>query len=609
MTQPSNEAADGVTNEFSSGEGRDQKPRSAARGTGGEVAATARIVDTAITTDITTDITTEDSTSNVNASVMTSLAAVGDASEGEIQAALECDVDSLDWVDVPGAADTVFNRVNVRIARSRRLEVCDAGSLPLMAGDEVVVEGPKGPVWGTVTQAPCRCLHDGCKVRKVLRRLTPTDERRARQLAKKEAEAFNVCNELIDRLALPMKLLDVEFQAGGNRGVFLFSSEGRVDFRALVRELAQRLRCRVEMRQIGVRDEARLVGAIGHCGRPLCCSTFLKGFSPVSIKMAKNQNLALNPEKVSGVCGRLMCCLVYEDDAYKVLKKGLPKAGKTISTPIGEAKVREVDILARRVRVLSSNGKIATFTMEELQESVALKNGDSAHVGDEPLGMLTGDQTGHEKNGSEPGRRTAEPGRRTTDAAASGVSSAAGAPAPEKDSSTAAVTVEAANYGPDKRGSFSEAQSASSGEAVGKSHGNAERGSKNERSEVTAKKRRPRNRRRRTSSAGGAKRSQSTVVPAATRRGTEPGGRTKTSPKADATSPESRKKRTVRGRASSNRHGTPMEQEVSAAGSPGDVVASDASAAPGGNKPKKRRRRRRPAKGAGSTQRSGDDGK
>jgi len=156
------------------------------------------------------------------------------------------------------------------------------------------------------------------------------------------------------------------FLHGGNKAIFYFTAEGRVDFRALVRDLAQQLHVRIEMRQIGVRDEAKLLGGIGICGQPLCCARYLRKFVPVSIKMAKNQGLALNPQKVSGRCGRLMCCLVYEDDTYRELRHGFPKQGKTIDTPAGPGKVIETDVLGGRVRVLTQGG-ISSFTLAQLE--------------------------------------------------------------------------------------------------------------------------------------------------------------------------------------------------------------------------------------------------
>src|SRR5262249_35804089 len=150
---------------------------------------------------------------------------------------------------------------------------------------------------------------------------------------------------------LRMKLIRTEVLHGGNKAIFYFSADGRVDFRELVKDLAHKLHVRIEMRQVGVRDEAKLEGGVGACGRELCCSTWLKDFAPVSLTMAKDQTLALHRQKVSGVCGRLMCCLSYEEETYKELRKGLPRVGKLVSTAKGEGRVRELDVLRQRVRV------------------------------------------------------------------------------------------------------------------------------------------------------------------------------------------------------------------------------------------------------------------
>ncbi|MBN2495885.1 MAG: hypothetical protein JXR96_14940 [Deltaproteobacteria bacterium] len=214
------------------------------------------------------------------------------------------------------------------------------------------------------------------RLRKVLRRVGPQDVLLIRRNKKREEEACTFCQKRIEERNLPMKLVRVAYLHGGNKAVFFFTADGRVDFRSLVRDLAQQLHVRIEMRQIGVRDEAKILGGIGICGQPLCCSRFLRKFVPVSIKMAKNQNLALNPQKVSGLCGRLMCCLVYEDEIYRLLRRGFPKQGKTIETPRGPGKVIELDILRGRIRIALESG-ITTMTLEEL-------HGERAEPAQEP---------------------------------------------------------------------------------------------------------------------------------------------------------------------------------------------------------------------------------
>jgi cell fate regulator YaaT (PSP1 superfamily) len=241
----------------------------------------------------------------------------------------------------------------------------DSGDLQLSLGDNVVVDNERDLNLGQVV-----FLSEGAEgksYRPVLRRVGPEDFLLIRRNKKREEEAFDLCQKRIAERGLPMKLIRVAYLHGGNKAIFYFSAEGRVDFRALVRDLAQQLHVRIEMRQIGVRDESKMLGGVGICGQPLCCSRFLRKFVPVSIKMAKNQNLALNPQKLSGTCGRLICCLVYEDDNYLKMKKDLPKLGTTIQTPKGEGKVVDVSILERRLRIQLESGSISC-TLEELKE-------------------------------------------------------------------------------------------------------------------------------------------------------------------------------------------------------------------------------------------------
>ncbi|MEW5849003.1 MAG: regulatory iron-sulfur-containing complex subunit RicT [Myxococcota bacterium] len=241
----------------------------------------------------------------------------------------------------------------------------DAGTLELVAGDAVLVETPEGLRQGTVAIGT-HARHVVGPLRRVVRKVTEQDARAAAQLAAKEKLAMRFCLLRIRALKLDMKLVKVEGGLAGARMTFYFASDGRVDFRELVSNLARELRCRVEMRQIGVRDAARLVGGIGVCGRELCCSSWMKKFVPVSIKMAKDQGLSLNPQKVSGQCGRLLCCLTYEQETYKNLRAGLPKVGKSFRTPDGRVgKVRDVDVLRGRARVWFESG-VEEFTREQI---------------------------------------------------------------------------------------------------------------------------------------------------------------------------------------------------------------------------------------------------
>ena len=254
----------------------------------------------------------------------------------------------------------------VRFPASVRVQelVCDGVSLSL--GSNVVAEGERGQQLGAVATSPREVPGRAGSRRRVLRLARPTDLRQGHSNRRKEEEAYTFCVECINTYKLEMKLIRVEYLHTGSKAIFYFASEGRIDFRDLVRDLAQRFRIRVEMRQVGVRDAARMTGGLGTCGRELCCSTHLTRFEPVSIRMAKSQNLALNPQKVSGACGRLLCCLAFEHSTYKELSKGLPKMNKRVMTSRGVGKVRELDTLRRRIKVYVDGG-MHTFTDDEFR--------------------------------------------------------------------------------------------------------------------------------------------------------------------------------------------------------------------------------------------------
>ncbi|MCA9670251.1 MAG: hypothetical protein KC503_31870, partial [Myxococcales bacterium] len=251
--------------------------------------------------------------------------------------------------------------VPVRLGvRANKVEDFDAGELDVRAGENVVVETDRGLAIGTVVYPPMRRMVRD-ELPRVLRTLDANDQRQRARNEQRQDEAFSLCHERIRARELPMKLVRVEYLHSGNKALFYFAAESRVDFRELVRDLARKLHVRIEMRQVGVRDAAGLTGGIGSCGQQLCCSRFLQRFDPVSIRMAKDQNLVLNPTKVSGQCGRLKCCLAYEQKLYHEARKGLPKTGKRVETPDGRGIVREVDILRRLVRVLLEEGKLETY--------------------------------------------------------------------------------------------------------------------------------------------------------------------------------------------------------------------------------------------------------
>jgi cell fate regulator YaaT (PSP1 superfamily) len=231
--------------------------------------------------------------------------------------------------------------VGIRFKRAGRVYYFDPAGNELEVNDYVVVKTARGLELGRVVIAPTQVLASEVTepLKPVVRKAEPKDIERAQEFEDKEGEALAECGKLIAKLGLPMKLLGAEYNFDGSRLTFFFSATERVDFRELVRELNKRFKVRIELRQLGPRDEAKVVGGFGRCGRPLCCMDFLTEFSPVSIKMAKEQDLPLNPLKISGVCGRLLCCLAYESEQYHAMKERLPKPGQWVSTAMGPAEV------------------------------------------------------------------------------------------------------------------------------------------------------------------------------------------------------------------------------------------------------------------------------
>ena len=220
-------------------------------------------------------------------------------------------------------------------------------------GDQVIVETAQGPEFATCTEGNHE-VEDSAIVKPLspmLRMATDSDRRTVEQNKKRESEAFDICEKKIAAHGLEMKLVNVSASFDGNKIVFYFTADGRVDFRELVKDLASVFRTRIELRQIGVRDEAKMMGGLGICGRPFCCTSFLGEFQPVSIKMAKEQGLSLNPVKISGTCGRLMCCLKYEQAAYSDLLRTTPKNGAVVNTPEGRGVVVDVNLLTGMLKV------------------------------------------------------------------------------------------------------------------------------------------------------------------------------------------------------------------------------------------------------------------
>jgi cell fate regulator YaaT (PSP1 superfamily) len=246
----------------------------------------------------------------------------------------------------------------------------DARNFDLNPGDSVIVETERGRALGTVVRKPRNVPPEEAppKLKGVLRLANDDDQQMSQSNAQREADALKFCQKRILERKMEMKLVRAEYLFDGSKIIFYFTADGRVDFRELVRDLAQHFRTRIEMRQIGVRDEAKLVGGIGVCGRELCCSSYLRNFAPVSVKMAKAQGLALNPAKISGQCGRLLCCLAYEYETYSDLRKNLPKCGKKIQLESGTAEVVAIDVLSQKMTVCCANGERCQIHVDALKK-------------------------------------------------------------------------------------------------------------------------------------------------------------------------------------------------------------------------------------------------
>lgn len=253
--------------------------------------------------------------------------------------------------------------ISVKFKEGGRAYYFDPDGNTINIGDSVIVGTQNGNEFGTVSEAN-HSVDDGAIVkplRKMLRKATERDFKRLEENKKKQTETFKLCEELIISHKLDMKLVEVEYSFDANKIVFFFTSDGRVDFRELVKDLAARLHTRIELRQIGVRDEARMLGGLGICGQPYCCKRFLNDFQPVSIKMAKEQGLSLNPTKISGSCGRLMCCLKYEQDAYEYLNSLTPAVGSTVKTADGLATVTDVNLITGNLFVKPVDGDLMPY--------------------------------------------------------------------------------------------------------------------------------------------------------------------------------------------------------------------------------------------------------
>ena len=277
--------------------------------------------------------------------------------------------------------------VGVRFRNAGKIYYFGPGNLDLTAGMHVIVETARGVELGTV-MIPTREVNDDSVIqplKPVIRIATEADEKTALKNREKEKEAFKICLEKIAKHKLDMKLVEAEYTFDNNKLLFYFTADGRVDFRELVKDLAGVFKTRIELRQIGVRDETKILGGIGICGRVLCCHSHLSEFIPVSIKMAKEQNLSLNPGKISGVCGRLMCCLKHEEETYEELNRRLPNAGDYVTTDDGlKGEVSSVNVLRQLVKVLvevNDEKELREYKVEQLkfrrrQHGRGRKNGE-----------------------------------------------------------------------------------------------------------------------------------------------------------------------------------------------------------------------------------------
>ena len=286
------------------------------------------------------------------------------------------------------------NVVGVRFRNAGKIYFFAPGDFEIEVGDHVIVETARGVEYGNVVLSP-RDVEDDKVIqplKTVIRIATPEDDAIEAKNREKEKEAFKICLEKIAKHKLEMKLIGTEYTFDNNKVLFYFTADGRIDFRELVKDLAAVFKTRIELRQIGVRDETKLIGGIGICGRPLCCSSYMSDFIPVSIKMAKEQHLSLNPTKISGVCGRLMCCLKYEEETYEYLNSRLPNVGDMVTTPEGlRGEVHSVNVLRQLVKVIvtvdGDDKDIREYAVRELRFKVKRRN-EKLNINDDELKAL-----------------------------------------------------------------------------------------------------------------------------------------------------------------------------------------------------------------------------
>lgn len=284
--------------------------------------------------------------------------------------------------------------VGVRFRNVGKIYYFNPKNYKVKPGDHVIVETARGVEYGKVVLAPKDVVDDQVvhPLKEVLRVATKDDDEREKYNRKRERDAFKICQKKIREHGLEMKLIDAEYTFDNNKVLFYFTADGRIDFRQLVKDLASIFKTRIELRQIGVRDETKILGGIGSCGRPLCCATYMPEFIPVSIKMAKEQNLSLNPSKISGVCGRLMCCLKNEQETYEELNSNLPNVGDYVTTPEKlKGEVSSVNVLRQLVKVIvtldGDEKEIREYPVAELRFKPKRRN-DRMNIDDKELKEL-----------------------------------------------------------------------------------------------------------------------------------------------------------------------------------------------------------------------------
>ncbi len=274
--------------------------------------------------------------------------------------------------------------IGVKFKDGGKIYYFDPLDLDIKSGDGVIVDTARGVVFGDVAEPPHFVPDEQIvsQLKPVIRIATPEDREQRRIYKEKEKEAYAICQAKIEEHGLVMKLVEVEYAFNGSKIMFYFTADGRVDFRELVKDLAGIFKTRIELRQIGVRDEAKMLGGLGVCGRPICCASFLSDFIPVSIKMAKEQNLSLNQTKISGICGRLMCCLKFEQSCYEGMHKIMPRVGKEVITPDGVGTVADNNVISETttVKVQFSDGtfEMRTYPFRELMNKAGKPFGDEA---------------------------------------------------------------------------------------------------------------------------------------------------------------------------------------------------------------------------------------